>query len=75
MTETKGKFAKISMKILMIHFFILITIIDITQTTSSAYGTGGDDLEKFRLTHLNKVRNEELQPVPRRPKKNKPAKD
>uniref|UniRef100_A0A7S3JCU9 Uncharacterized protein n=1 Tax=Euplotes harpa TaxID=151035 RepID=A0A7S3JCU9_9SPIT len=45
------------------------------QTTNAGYGTGGRDLEKFRLAHLHKVRNEELQPVPRRPKKNKPAKE
>jgi hypothetical protein len=39
------------------------------QTTNLSYGTGGDDLEKFRLTHINKRKNPELQPVPRRPKK------
>ena len=38
-------------------------------TTNFAYGTGGEDLEKFRLTHINRRKNEELQPVPRRPKK------
>ena len=39
------------------------------QTTSLTYGTGGDDLECFRITHINKRKQEELQPVPRRPKK------
>lgn len=39
------------------------------ETTNLTYGTGGDDLEKFRLTHINRRKNPELQPVPRRPKK------
>mmetsp|Transcript_18511 Transcript_18511/g.20652 ORF Transcript_18511/g.20652 Transcript_18511/m.20652 type:complete len:125 (+) Transcript_18511:22-396(+) len=39
------------------------------QTTNLSYGTGGDDLERFRLSHLNKRKQEDLQPVPRRPKK------
>lgn len=39
------------------------------ETTNLTYGTGGEDLEKFRMTHINKRRNIELQPVPRRPKK------
>ena len=41
------------------------------QTTNLSYGTGGSDLEKFRLTHLNRKKNEELQPVPRRPRPKK----
>ena len=41
------------------------------ETTNLSYGTGGDDLEKFRLTHIHRRKNEELQPVPRRPKKAK----
>ena len=41
------------------------------ETTNLSYGTGGSDLEKFRLTHLHRRKNEELQPVPRRPKKDK----
>ncbi|CAI2384483.1 unnamed protein product [Moneuplotes crassus] len=39
------------------------------ETTNLTYGGGGDDLEKFRLTHIHKRKNVELQPVPRRPKK------
>ena len=39
------------------------------ETTNLSYGTGGSDLEKFRLTHIHKRKNPELQPVPRRPKK------
>ena len=39
------------------------------QTTNLSYGTGGEDMEKFRLTHIHKRKNEELMPVPRRPKK------
>ena len=37
------------------------------QTTAKAFGSG-DDMETFRMKHLNKRKQHELMPVPRRPK-------
>ena len=40
--------------------------------TSSAYGAG-DTLEMFSMKHLNRTKNPDLMPCPRRPPKKKAA--
>jgi hypothetical protein len=40
--------------------------------TSAAYGAG-DTLEMFSMTHLNRTKNPDLMPCPRRPPKKKAA--